>query len=55
MNESFEGNTRSYLICFDGRPIINGTELRRMDYAKLENKWYDIDIKDGVVGVFTRI
>ena len=55
VNESFEGNTRSYLICFDGRPIINGTELRRMDYAKLENKWYDIDIKDGVVGVFTRI
>ena len=55
VNESFEGNTRSYLKCFDGRPIINGTELRRMDYAKLENKWYDIDIKDGVVGVFTRI
>jgi len=26
-----------------------------MDYAKLEDKWYDIDIKDGVVGVFTRI
>ena len=55
VSESFEGNTRSYLICFDGRPIINGTELRRLDYAKLENKWYDIDIKDGVVGVFTKL
>ena len=48
-------STKSYLICFDGRPIINGIELRRMDFAKLENKWYDIDIKDGIVGVFTKL
>ena len=36
---------------FDGRPVINGVELARMDYAKLENKHYDVDIKDGLVGV----
>ena len=40
---------------FDGRPVINGLELARMDYAKLENKHYNVDIKDGLVGVFTKL
>jgi len=43
------------LVCFDGRPVINGVELARMDYAKLENKHYNVDIKDGLVGVFTKL
>ena len=55
ISESFEGNDRSYLICFDGRPIINGIQMQRMDYAKLENKCYNVDIKDGMVGVFTKL
>ena len=42
------------MICFDGRPVINGIELARMDYAKLENKHYNVDIKDGLVGVFKK-
>lgn len=54
INESFGGNDKSWLICFDGRPVINGVELARMDYAKLENKHYDVDIKDGLVGVFKK-
>ena len=53
--ESFDGNDKSWLVCFDGRPVINGVELARMDYAKLENKYYNVDIKDGLVGVFTKI
>ena len=55
INESFDGNDKSWLICFDGRPVINGVELARMDYAKLENKHYDVEIKDGLVGVFTKL
>ena len=55
INESFEGDDKSWLVCFDGRPVINGLELARMDYAKLENKHYDVDIKDGLVGVFTKL
>jgi len=54
INESFVGNDKSWLVCFDGRPVINGVELARMDYAKLENKHYDVEIKDGLVGVFTK-
>ena len=54
INESFEGNDKSWLVCFDGRPIINGVELARMDYAKLENKHYNVEIKDGLVGVFEK-
>lgn len=54
INESFEGNDKSWLVCFDGRPIINDVELARMDYAKLENKHYNVEIKDGLVGVFKK-
>ena len=45
----------SYLICFDGSPVVNGKVLQRLDYAKLEQKLYDVDINDGIIGVFTRI
>ena len=55
ISESFEGDNKSWLVCFDGRPVINGIELARMDYAKLENKHYNVDIKDGLVGVFTKL
>tara|TARA_Y100001937_G_scaffold98140_1_gene133819 strand:+ start:748 stop:1224 length:477 start_codon:yes stop_codon:yes gene_type:complete len=55
IKESFDGDDKSWLICFDGRPIINGVELIRMDYAKLETKHYDVEIKDGLVGVFTKL
>ena len=54
ISESFEGDDKSWLVCFDGRPVINGVELARMDYAKLENKHYNVDIKDGLVGVFKK-
>ena len=55
IDKSFEGNYKSWLVCFDGRPVINGVELARMDYAKLEKKHYDVNIKDGLVGVFTKL
>ena len=55
INKSFDGNDKSWLVCFDGRPVINGVELGRMDYAKLDNKHYDVEIKDGLVGVFTKL
>ena len=52
---SFEGNDKSWLICFKGNPIINGKELKVMDYAKLENKYYDVNLNDAIVGVFTKL
>lgn len=55
IRKSFDGDDKSWLVCFDGRPVINGVELARMDYAKLENKHYDVDINDGLVGVFTKL
>lgn len=55
INQPFNGDDKSWLVCFDGRPVINDIELARMDYAKLENKHYDVDIKDGLVGVFTKL
>ena len=52
---SFEGDDKSWLVCFKGNPTINGKELRIMDYAKLENKHYDVHLNDAIVGVFTKL
>ena len=34
---------------------FRGNELERMDYAKLEDKDYDVQINDGLVGLFWKI
>ena len=52
---SFEGDDKSWLVCFKGNPTINGKELRVMDYAKLENKHYDVTSNNSIVGVFTKL
>ena len=66
MNQDWDGklvtesfvcdNDMSWMICFDGRPIVNEKELMMYDYAKLEQgKRYDIIINDGALGVFIKI
>ena len=55
ITDSFVGDDRSWLVCFDGRPIINGTQIEPRDYAKLENKNYDIELNNAIVGVFTKV
>tara|TARA_B100001093_G_scaffold366269_1_gene351035 strand:- start:871 stop:1332 length:462 start_codon:yes stop_codon:yes gene_type:complete len=55
VTESFKGDDKTWLICFKGNPIINGRELQIMDYAKLENKFYDVNLNDAIVGVFTKL
>ena len=55
VESSFQGDDKSWLICFKGNPIINEKELRVMDYAKLENKHYDVQLNDAIVGVFTKL
>lgn len=52
--ESFIGNDDSWLIVFDGNPSINGKSLKRFDYAKLENKKYNVTLNNGVIAVFTK-
>ena len=52
--ESFNGNNDSWLIIFDGSPIVNGKKMKRFDYAKLEDKFYDVTLNDGVIAVFTK-
>jgi len=55
VKDNFIGDDKSWLICFDGYPIVNDQELKRWDYAKLENKEYNVTINNGVVGVFTKL
>ncbi len=55
VKDNFIGNDKSWLVCFDGYPVVNGQELKRWDYAKLDNKEYEVNINDGVIGVFTKL
>ena len=55
VTESFTGDDMSWLICFDGNPVVNGKKLSRWDYAKLETKEYDIQLNGGCLGLFTRL
>ena len=52
---SFNGDDKSYLICFYGNPIINGVKLESRNYAKLENKHYDVVLNNSITGVFTKL
>ena len=55
VKDNFTGNDKSWLVCFDGYPVVNGQDLKRWDYAKLDNKEYEVNINDGVIGVFTKL
>ena len=55
VKESFEGDDKSWLICFKGEPIINDVSVKPMDYAKLENKHYNVHLNDAIIGVFTKL
>ena len=55
VDTSFTGDNDSWLICFKGNPIVNGVQLKTMDYAKLYVKNYDVKINDGILGVFTKL
>ena len=42
----------TFLICFDGKPIVNNKQMKRYDYARLDlSKDYTI-INNGVLGIF---
>ena len=55
MKQSFNGDDKSWLICFSGKPIINGITVYPLDYAKLDNKHYQVDLNDATIGIFTRL
>ena len=55
VTDSFMGDDRSSLVCFYGRPVVNGIEMRARDYAKLKNKTYDVELNNAVLGVFTKL
>ena len=54
VKKSFFGDSKSYLICFDGHPIVNSFEMKRMDYAKLTEKEYKLELNGGLLGMFTK-
>jgi len=55
VTSSFRGDSNSWLICFDGSATINGNVVEKFDYAKLENKYYEVEVGDSLLGVFTKL
>jgi hypothetical protein len=47
---------KTFLICFDGKPIVNGKKFKRYDYSQVySGKTYNIDLNgDGVLVIFSR-
>ena len=45
----------TFLICFDGKPIVNGKQMKRFDYSEvLFPKEYNIDLNGGALGFFIK-
>tara|TARA_Y100001938_G_scaffold136570_1_gene199651 strand:+ start:1016 stop:1516 length:501 start_codon:yes stop_codon:yes gene_type:complete len=43
----------SFLVCFNGSPEVNGKNLKRYEYSKLDlDKTYEINLNNGVLGFF---
>ena len=55
ITSSFKGNSNSWIICFDGSATINGKIVKKFDYAKLEDKNYEVEVGDALLGVFTKL
>ncbi len=48
-------NRRSFIICFDGKPTVNGKILKRYDYSEVRpDKKYNITYP-GVLALFTKL
>ena len=55
-NEPEIKTNRHFIICFDGKPIVNGKKLKRYDYSEVyPNKKYNIEYDLGVIGLFTKL
>jgi hypothetical protein len=48
-------NKRNFLMCFDGKPVVNGKILKRYDYSEVyPTKTYNIE-HTGILGLFTKL
>ena len=46
---------KSWMICFDGHPIVNDKKISTLDYAQIyPDKDYEINLNKGVLAVFTK-
>ena len=53
LNYIRELEKETFLICFDGKPIVNNKKMKRYDYARIDlSRDYDIILNNGVLGLF---
>ena len=43
----------SFLVCLNGKPIVNDKTMKRYEYAQLDSsKEYSVELNQGVLGIF---
>ena len=48
-----ELNRKGFLVCLDGKPIINNKTMKRYEYSSLDlSKEYRINLNGGALGLF---
>ena len=53
LNYIRELKKETFLICFDGKPVVNNKQMKRYDYASINlSKDYGIKLNNGVLGLF---
>ena len=53
LNYIRELKKETFLICFDGKPVVNNKQMKRYDYASINlSKDYVIKLNNGVLGLF---
>ena len=53
LNYIRELEKETFLICFDGKPVVNNKQMKRYDYARINlSKDYDIKLNNGALGLF---
>ena len=53
LNYIRELEKKTFLICFDGKPVVNNKQMKRYDYARINlSKDYDIKLNNGALGLF---
>ena len=42
-----------FLVCLNGKPIVNGKNMRRYEYSQLDSgKEYSVELNQGALGLF---
>ena len=54
IRDSFDATIKDWLVCFKGMAVVNGKPMKKLDYAKLDEKHYDVYADNSLLVLFTK-